>query len=155
MGYISNILKTGTSLIKGMRLTGFYFIHPSEIITRQYPENRNSLKLPERFRGELVLPHDDVNKHRCTGCSACEIACPNGSLRILTFMETTPDNKKKKRLDKFIYRLSMCTFCNMCVDSCPSDAIKFSQDFEHSVFERPQLTKILNKDGSGVCDELK
>ncbi|MBI2966440.1 MAG: 4Fe-4S dicluster domain-containing protein [Bacteroidetes bacterium] len=155
MSYIENILSTSVSLLKGMKMTGYYFSHPKEIYTRQYPENRKTLKLPERFRAELTMPHDEFNRHRCSGCTACEIACPNGTIKVLTYMETTPDNKKKKRLDTFIYRLSMCTFCNLCVDSCPSDAIKFNQHFEHSVTERKQLTKVLNRQGSTVTDELK
>ena len=34
-----------------------YFTHHKEIITEQYPDNRDTLKLPERFKGEVVDAH--------------------------------------------------------------------------------------------------
>ena len=40
-------------LAKGMRLTLGYFLRPSKIVTRQYPENRATLKFPPRYRAML------------------------------------------------------------------------------------------------------
>ena len=82
--YISDVYQGVRSLLKGMRKTGYYFVHPSEIITQQYPDNREQLHLPERFRGEVVMTHDENNEHACTGCTACELACPNGTIKIIT-----------------------------------------------------------------------
>lgn len=146
--YFTNIFKAIKSLLTGMKLTGYYFTHPNKILTQEYPNNRATLKLPERFRGEVVLTHNETNEHKCTGCTSCEIVCPNGTIRILTKMEVGEDGKKKKRLDTFVYHLSMCTFCNLCIEICPTGAIKMDQTFEHSVFDRKQLTKILNKENS-------
>lgn len=143
------------SLVDGMSITGHYIINPKEIITQQYPENRATLKMFERFRGEVILTHDESNEHRCTGCSACELACPNGSIEIISKREELPDGKKRKVIDKFVYHLQMCTFCNLCILACPTDAIKMAQTFEHSVFDRSLLTKILNKPGSKIMDGVK
>ena len=71
--YISDVFKGVKSLAIGMKRTGYYFTHHKEIITMQYPENKATLHLSERFRGEVVMPHDEHNEHRCTGCQACEI----------------------------------------------------------------------------------
>ncbi len=79
-----------------MRTTGSYFVRPKEIITQQYPDNRAQMKLPERFRGEVVMTHDDNNEHACTGCTACELACPNATIKIVTKFDTTPEGKKEK-----------------------------------------------------------
>jgi len=111
--------------------------------------------LPERFRGEVVMPHDEKNEHACTGCTACELACPNGSIKIITKFDITPDGKKKKAIDKFVYHLELCTFCNLCIEACPTDAIKMAQTFEHSVTDRSQLTKILNKPGSKIREGVE
>jgi NADH-quinone oxidoreductase subunit I len=106
------------------------------------------MKLPERFRGEVVMSHDENNEHACTGCTACELACPNATIKIVTKFDTTPEGKKKKALDTFVYHLELCTMCNLCVEACPTSAIKMAQTFEHSVYDRNQLLKKLNKPGS-------
>ena len=150
MKYIAEIFGGMSSLIRGMKVTGYYFINArKEIITQQYPENKDTLKMFDRFRGEVVLTHDENNEHACTGCSACEIACPNGTIEIISKRELNEETgKKKKAIDQFVYHLQMCTMCNLCILSCPTDAIKMSQDFEHAVFDRSELTKVLNKPDS-------
>lgn len=151
--YFSDIFKAVRSLLTGMRLTGYYFTHQKEIITEQYPEVKPALA--ERFKGEVVMPHNENNEHRCTGCQACELACPNGTIKIVTKNEVNAEGKKKKAIDTFVYRLELCTMCNLCVEACPSDAIKMSNDFEHSVFDRRQLTKVLNKPGSKIMEGVE
>ena len=153
--YFTDIFLGMRSLLKGMRVTGHYISHPKkEIVTQQYPENRDTLEMFDRFRGEVVLIHDENNEHRCTACSACEVACPNGSIEIIGDRMLTPSGKKKKIIDKFVYHLQMCTMCNLCIRACPTDAIKMDQNFEHAVFNRSELTKILNTPDSKIVDEL-
>jgi NADH-quinone oxidoreductase subunit I len=153
--YISTVYKAVRSLLVGMRKTGYYFTHHKEIITQNYPENRDELNLPERFRGEVIMPHNESNEHRCTGCTACELACPNGTIKIVTKFDLTPEGKKKKALDTFVYHLELCTMCNLCVEACPTGAIKMGQSFEHSVYDRSQLTKKLNLPGSKLMEGVE
>ena len=153
--YISEVVNGVSSLLKGMRKTGYYFAHPKEIITEQYPDNRATLLMSDRFKGEVVMPHDENNEHTCTGCTACELACPNGTIKVVTKFETTPEGKKKKAIDALVYRLELCTMCNLCVAACPSDAIKMAPTFEHSVFDRTKLTKILNQPGSKIKEGIE
>jgi NADH-quinone oxidoreductase subunit I len=151
--YITDIARSVKSLLTGMRLTGYYFLHPRKRITEQYPEYR--APMAERFRGEVVMPHSDVNEHRCTGCTACELACPNGTIKIVTRFDVQPDGKKKKALEKFVYHLELCTMCNLCIEACPTDAIKMAQTFEHSVYDRSALTKVLNQPGSKLMEGVE
>jgi len=153
--YILDVYNGVSSLLKGMRKTGYYFTHPKEIITEQYPDNRATLKLADRFKGEVIMPHDDNNEHACTGCTACEIACPNGTIKVVTKSEVNAEGKKKKAVDALVYRLELCTMCNLCVIACPSDAIKMAPNFEHSVFDRTKLTKILNQPGSKIREGIE
>ncbi len=153
--YIYDVYNGVRSLLKGMRKTGYYFTHSKEIITEQYPDNRATLKLADRFKGEVIMPHDDNNEHACTGCTACEIACPNGTIKVVTKSEFNAEGKKKKAVDALVYRLELCTMCNLCVVACPSDAIKMAPNFEHSVFDRTKLTKILNKPGSKIREGIE
>jgi NADH-quinone oxidoreductase subunit I len=153
--YLSDIFGAVKSLTTGMRRTAYYFTHHKEIITQQYPDNKDVLVLPERFRGEVVMPHTETNEHRCTGCTACELACPNGTIKIITKFDISPEGKKKKAIDKFIYHLELCTMCNLCIEACPTDAIKMAQNFEHSVYNRAELTKVLNKPGSKLQEGVE
>jgi NADH-quinone oxidoreductase subunit I len=156
INYISEIFHGIWTLLQGMRITGKYFFSPGAIVTQQYPENRHGhgkkskkqLVMFDRFKGEVIMPHNENNQHKCTGCGICENNCPNGSIEVITVMNVGEDGKKKRAVDKHIYRLGMCTFCALCVKTCPSQALAFSQEFEHAVFDRKKLIKVLNKPGS-------
>lgn len=140
--YFSSLFKGAYSLIKGMEVTGKELV--TKKVTEQYPENRDTLQIPERFRATLQFVYDEEGYHKCTGCKTCERNCPNGTIQITTKMVDLPNGKKKMKLDKYIYDLGSCTFCDLCVLSCPFKAIEFSNDFEQSVFRREALVKQLN-----------
>ena len=146
--YISDVFKGVTALVKGMQITGYYFFHPKTIVTQKYPENRDTLKMFDAFKGEVTMPHDENNEHKCTACGICEMNCPNGSIEVLSQMVLQEDGKKKRELVSHVYHLGMCTFCNLCVKTCPSNALVMGNEFEHAVFNRNKLTKVLNKPGS-------
>lgn len=137
----SRITRGLASLFKGMGLTFGYFINPRKVVTQQYPENRETLTMFPRFRGRLDMPHDENGEHKCTACSLCEKACPNGTISV----HATKDIAGKKVLGRYVYRLSQCTLCHLCVESCPFGAIEMAQDFELAAYDRESLTLILNK----------
>ena len=41
--YIKDVFGAVKSLLIGMKRTGYYFTHHKEIITQQYPDNRETL----------------------------------------------------------------------------------------------------------------
>lgn len=135
------LAKDVAGLLKGMLVTLRYFVNPKRVVTRQYPENRETLAFPERFRGQVVMPHDESGEHNCTACTLCEKACPNGSISILT----TKNIASKRVLGQFVYRLSSCTLCNLCIEACPFDAIRMGHGFEMASYDRDSLDLILNK----------
>jgi NADH-quinone oxidoreductase subunit I len=153
--YFSEIFTGVRSLLIGMTVPGKYFFSPRAIVTEQYPENRKTLKMFDRFKGEIIMPHDANNQHRCTGCGICETNCPNGSIEVIPVRVDSPEGKKVRIIDKHIYHLSMCTFCGLCVKTCPSDALAFGQEFEHAVFDRSKLTKVLNNPGSSIIKGIE
>ncbi len=151
--YFSGLFGGIKSLLTGMRITWGELW--TKKITEQYPENRATLVIPDRFRGELTMPHDENNEHACTACGICQMNCPNGTIQVISRSIETEDGKKKKVLDKYIYDLGLCTFCNLCVITCPSDAIKFANTYENSLFTRSKLIEQLNRDGSKLREKKK
>lgn len=140
--YFASLFKGFFSLLKGMQVTGKELVTPK--ITHQYPENRDTLEIPERFRATLSLKYDSEGNHKCIACGLCQMNCPNGTITIESKMVEMPDGKKKKKLARYIYDLGSCTFCELCVLSCPHGAIEFKNDFEQAVFTRDKLVKQLN-----------
>lgn len=148
--YFRGIFNGLRSLLQGLGVTGKYFIKPGTTVTQQYPDNRKDLKMFDMFKGEVIMPHNEKNEHKCTGCGICEINCPNGSIEIISATIVNEDGKKQRIIDKHIYHLGMCTFCGLCVKTCPSQALAFGQEFEHAVFDRTKLNKVLNQPGSKI-----
>jgi NADH-quinone oxidoreductase subunit I len=147
LGKPATIPSAMASLARGLRLTFSYLVHPSKVVTRQYPENRATLKFPERYRAMLHLIHEESGYHRCTACRMCERACPNKSIKILSQKGAISG---KIELDHYIWRLDSCVFCNACVQSCPFDALKMGHEFENAVYDRRLLIFTLNR-YAGPC----
>lgn len=139
--YFSSLGSGFSSLIKGLAVTGKEFITPK--ITERYPENRESHEWPGRFRACLELIYDKDGNHKCIACGTCERVCPNGTITLETKMVDTLTGKKKK-LVNYGYDLGSCTFCQLCVQNCPTSALTFSNDFEQATFTRGKLVKKLN-----------
>ena len=98
--------------------------------TEQYPENRKTtLHVAKRHRGRLTFKRNEDGSYKCTACTLCEKACPNGTIKITSHMAEDPETgKKKKVLDDYQY------------------AIEFTNDFENAVFDRSKLVLHLNEE---------
>lgn len=149
--YFKGLFQGIGSLITGMRVTLKELF--TKKITQQYPENRNTLVISDRFKAVLVMPHDENNEHACTACGICQMNCPNGTIVVKSKTIETDEGKKKKILDAHIYDQGMCTFCNLCVLTCPQDAIIFSNEFENALFTRSKLVMKLNHEGSKLREK--
>lgn len=149
--YIGGVASALKSLGTGLKTTMREFFTPK--ITEQYPENRATNVMFDRFRGSLTMPHNEQNEHHCVGCGLCMMACPNGTIKVITETYETEDGKKRKRLAKYEYNLGSCMFCQLCTRACPHDAITFDQSYEHAVFDRAKLIKVLNHPGSKLAEK--
>src|SRR5262249_6537463 len=71
-GYIQNIVDTAKTVFEGTAVTSSHWVRKP--FTVQYPDRtdiRVQDTLPFRYRGIL-----EVDLEICTGCLACERACP-------------------------------------------------------------------------------
>ena len=145
--YIKSIFLGVWRLMQGMYISMRNMLRPK--ITEKYPENRGKKVLMERFRGELTMPHNEKNEHKCTACGICMTNCPNGTINVISkkvLDEAT--GKEKRTLDQYTYDVGSCTFCALCTITCPQDAIAWSPNFEHTVYNRNKLVKQLNRENS-------
>lgn len=144
MGMIHKTYDGLKGLLSGLGLTMGYFLKPSKVITQQYPENRETLKLPQRTRARVELVRDpEKGGYVCAACGVCVKACPNGSLEVVRGKDPVT---KKPVLEKFVYHFERCTVCGLCVDSCHSEALTMGRTFENAVYDSSQLTMLLNAD---------
>lgn len=150
LGIVFGAIKT---LLIGMKTSIKVYFRKK--VTEQYPENRKELKMFDRFRGTLTMPHNENNEHHCIACGLCQMACPNDTIKVISKNIETEDGKKKRILDRYEYNLGSCIFCMLCVNACPHDAITFDQDFEHAVFDKSKLIMKLNHEGSKVEEKKK
>ena len=92
--YFSGLVGGIKTLLTGLKTTMREFWTPK--ITERYPENRKEHKMFERFRGQLILPHNELNQHKCVGCGVCQNVCPNDTIIIETKMVEDENGRKKK-----------------------------------------------------------
>ena len=149
--YFSGLFGGVKSLCVGLKTTMREYF--TKKITEQYPENRNELQMFDRFRGSLVMPHNENNEHKCVGCGLCQMACPNDTIKVESEFYEDAYGKKKKRLTRYEYNLGSCMFCQLCTRACPHGAITFDQSFENAVFDRARLVRVLNQPGSHVAEK--
>jgi len=137
-GQITSYIKSFTlwELLKGMRLTGKYFL--SGNITVQYPEE----KTPQspRFRGLHALRRYPNGEERCIACKLCEAVCP--ALAITIDSEQRDDGTR--RTTRYDIDLFKCIFCGFCEEACPVDSIVETRIFEYHFENRGE--QIMTKD---------
>ena len=114
-------------LIKGLTITlKHMFMKP---VTLQYPAERPNV-VPN-FRGlhALKVSH---NNAKCVACYLCPTVCPAKCIRV----EAGEDANHDKYAAVYEIDLLRCIFCGYCVEACPVDALKMTQEFELANYKR-------------------
>ena len=69
---------------------------------------------------------------RCTGCRACERACPPIAIEMVPSEQT----KTGKRP---VINLGECIFCGLCEEACRYDALWLTDHYELSAFDPAEM----------------
>ncbi len=113
-------------------------------VTIEYPAKHR--EIPQRDRAFPILLWDkDVVEPFCTGCHACERACPVECMTVT--MKDNPlhaedKSKRRKIVDEFWIDYGRCMRCNICVEVCNFEAIAMNNTWaghELSKFDRNDL----------------
>jgi NADH-quinone oxidoreductase subunit I len=119
-------------------------------VTIEYPSKHRLV--PERDRAFPILLWDfDIDEPFCTGCHACERACPVECMTVT--MRDNPKHaegtsKRRKIIDEFYIDYGRCMRCNICVEVCNFDAIAMNNTWsghELSSVDRKDLVLDLDQ----------
>ena len=119
-------------------------------VTIQYPTQHR--QVPQRDRAFPILLWDtQIDEPFCTGCHACERACPVECMTVI--MKDNPKHadgtsKRRKIIDEFYIDYGRCMRCNICVEVCNFEAIAMNNTWaghELSKFDRNDLVLDLDQ----------
>ena len=116
--YVKGLFGGVHSLLTGMKVTLREFFTPK--VTEQYPENRATLKMFDRYCGELTMPRDAEGHNKCIACGLCQNNCPNGTIRITT--ETVTDPRRASRASGSC--ATNTTSARACSATCVSTSVR-------------------------------
>jgi NAD(P)H-quinone oxidoreductase subunit I len=132
--YFRNIVQTVTTVFDGMAVTASHLVR--EPATVQYPD-RTPMPiqdtLPFRYRGIL-----EVDIEICTGCLACERACPIDCIAIDAAKDKETKSLVIKRFDIDILK---CMYCGLCSEPCPTGSIHHTPEFEGADFATEAMVR--------------
>jgi NADH-quinone oxidoreductase subunit I len=126
----------GTGIAKGMMVT-----------LRTLFRTPFTIKYPEEIRPVPVNARTNLLwfEERCTGCSTCAQACPDGCILV----QTSPREDGSLNIERYEIDFRLCMYCGLCVEACPYEAIQAGgplndaeYDFEHLYRDKHRLTEM-------------
>ena len=142
------------SLLVGLKVTAVNFTRPQ--VTVHYP--RRTVPTLEGYRGHIELVPNEENpfESKCIACKTCVRMCPTACIFLTSVKaekkegeaqegtQTDAGDKPKTkkappRLTSFTLNYNYCSLCGLCVQSCPTDALRFSTDVYLAGFSREEF----------------
>jgi len=89
--------------------------------------------LPFRYRGIL-----DVDLEICTGCLACDRACPIDCIAMAIEKNA---QTREIIISQFDIDIAKCMYCGLCSEPCPTGAIHHTTEFEGADYSLESLIR--------------
>jgi len=118
----------GSGVAKGLLVTFRQLFRKP--FTVQYPEEVRPI--PLRARTSLLWFEE-----RCTGCSTCAQACPDGCILVAT--SPAPDGRRN--VDRYEIDFCLCMYCGLCTEACPYLAIQPGGTYTDAVYVFDEMYK--------------
>src|SRR5271168_2100643 len=137
--YFRHIKDAVFTIFDGMAVSASHLIRRPYTI--QYPDRipeRVQDTLPFRYRGIL-----DVDMEICTGCLACDRACPIDCIAIA--IEKNAQTREIV-ISQFDIDIAKCMYCGLCSEPCPTGAIHHTTEFEGADYSLESLIRRFVKD---------
>ncbi|HUN57355.1 MAG TPA: 4Fe-4S binding protein [Candidatus Binataceae bacterium] len=132
--YFRHLKEAVTSIFDGMAVSASHLIRRPYTI--QYPDRipeRVQDTLPFRYRGIL-----DVDMEICTGCLACDRACPIDCIAIAIEKNA---QTREIIISQFDIDIAKCMYCGLCSEVCPTGSIHHTTEFEGADFSLESLIR--------------
>jgi NADH-quinone oxidoreductase subunit I/NAD(P)H-quinone oxidoreductase subunit I len=132
--YFQHIKEALVTIFDGMAVTASHMIRKP--YTVQYPDRipmRVQDMLPFRYRGIL-----DVDLEICTGCLACDRACPIDCIAMA--IEKNAQTREIV-ISQFDIDIAKCMYCGLCSEPCPTGAIHHTTEFEGADYSLESLIR--------------
>jgi formate hydrogenlyase subunit 6/NADH:ubiquinone oxidoreductase subunit I len=132
--YFRHIKDAVVTIFDGMAVSASHLIRRPYTI--QYPDRtpvRVQDTLPFRYRGIL-----DVDLEICTGCLACERACPIDCIVIVCEKNA---QTRELTISQFDIDIAKCMYCGLCSEPCPTGSIRHTTEFEGADFSLESLIR--------------
>ncbi len=138
------------AIIKGLCITARIFFRNlfkwitkrRGAVTTYYPEEERADRSPY-IRGKHYLVQNPDGAPRCVACMMCGTVCPAHCMYIEA-AEVSADPDIQKGPKRFDIDLSLCIMCGFCVEACPVDAIRMSDNVKTVGYTRKDLYVDMN-----------
>ena len=122
----------GIGIAKGMMVTmRTLFRKP---FTVEYPEEIRPI--PVNARTNLLWFEE-----RCTGCSTCAQACPDGCILV----HTSPREDGSLNIERYEIDFRLCMYCGLCVEACPYEAIQAGGPLDDATYDFDEMYRDKHK----------
>src|SRR5271154_2028270 len=132
--YFRHIKEGVVTICDGRAVPASHFVRKPYTI--QYPDRipvRVQDTLPFRYRGIL-----DVDLEICTGCLACDRACPIDCIAIAIEKNA---QTREILISQFDIDMAKCMYCGLCSELCPTGSIHHTTEFEGADFSLESLIR--------------